>query len=278
MTFAALLALTGLPASNVATSSSVTDVKKDRRTDFGVGKRTPMSAAEKIKHNEDLAYLATLEGDVLEHEDELAARGLYIVSDTSEIAPAATNSDMVAMGTPYVTFDVHQQRYFAVAKYQWKASADSEYFDAPCNSADNPCNVGGPDGFGMRFNRNVTNLGVGANFCGRPNPGRTWATFGCTSPSNPDDNSSAGVSWRLQDRVYKTVVNPDYNMHNGVTSMGISGIPCGVTLQAYGRYGHSWSTTSLTGFSVSTSGFGLSWAGGTQHWGATSQGMAWTRC
>lgn len=238
----------------------------------------PMSKAEKAQQDADLAFLSSFGGDVLQHESELAERGIYIVSDTTEIAPVATTNDMVNVRTPYVYCNTQQARYFVVAKFNWKASADYEYFDAPCNSADAPCNVGGDDGFGMRFNRNVTNLGVSSIFCGRTDPDRTWATFDCTWPSNPAENSSAGVTYIKQDKVYKTVVKPDFNMYRGNVSMAFSGVPCGTTFQVYGRYLHSWNSTTLTGFGVSTNGFSISWAGGGSSWPASSPGMVWQRC
>ena len=273
----AALAAAGISAAPAPAQPQMVDAKTERRTDYGPGRSDSMTDAERTQWRKDIALIDSFDGDIVTHEDELAERGIVIVSDTFALENTATNNDMINMKDPFVYYNTQQGRYFATASYQWRLSADYEYFDSPCGSADSPCNVGGADGFGMRFNRQVTNDGVSGTFCGRQDLDRDWANFGCIYPTNPEDNSSAGVSYRRQDKVYTTVIKPDNNMYSGTVSMGFHGVPCGATLQIYGRYGHSWGGTALTGFSVGTGGFGLSWSDSDQHWAATSQAGSWTR-
>ncbi|WP_183093304.1 hypothetical protein [Nocardioides stalactiti] len=264
------------PATTTEGAATLDAVAKPR-SDFGGGKSTPVSPRERRSFHRVNSFLASLSGDLGAHRRELAEHGLQIVSDIPTIAPTATDNGDISLPRPYVLYNTQQHRYFVTASFEWKSSADYWYFDGNCSSADNACNVGGKDGFGFRFNRRVINRVVEAAFCGRDNVGRNWSQFGCFEPTNPEENSSQGATYRAQDKLYETVVNPDYNLHTGVISMGIDVIPCGRTLQIFSRYGHGWDDTSLTGFDVSLSGFGMQWSDSDDHWVASSQSGTWTR-
>lgn len=239
----------------------------------------PLDADERARYKQVIQDITPL-GDVSKHPDELAELGLAVVSDVSvgpALARASVNDD-ISIPAPKVLWDYSNQRYYAYASYQWIAgNTQAHYYDIgnTTSCVDSPCNIGGADGFGMRFSRNVVNRGVSVIFCGRGDLDRTWSSFNCTTPTNPDDNSSQGVGWRKQDKVYKTVVKPDNNMFIGSTSMVIDRPKCGAPLQIFSRYGHSWSGAALTGFSVGLDGFGLSWSSTSNHWAASSQGGTW---
>lgn len=240
----------------------------------------PLNANEKARFNRVLETITPL-GDVTQHQDELEELGLYIVSEApSEGASARSSveSDMI-IPRPQVLWDSSNQRYYAYASYRWvAANTQDHYYDIGALSpscVDASCTIGGMDGFGMRFSRKVTNVEVNAIFCGRGDLDRDYASFACSTPTNPDANSQEGVSWRKQDRVYKTVIKPDNNMFQGSTAMVIKRPACGPALQIFSRYGHSWDETSLDGFSVGLKSFTLNFSKTSARWAASSQSGTW---
>lgn len=267
------------PATNVSKQQSANSMV----TNHGEGRGGPLSPSEARIVERELEFIGKFQNPRSPRATEaLAERGIHIVStEPSTVPVSTTNADMVYMKPPYVYWSETVDRYVATAWYWWrdKDSVDREYFDGDhCNSFEEVCRIGGADGLGMRFNRKVINLGVSAKFCGRKDADRNWARFSCTQPTNPEDNSSAGVAFRKQDRIYKTVINPDNNMYRGWVAMAIRGIPCGTTLQIYGRYAHTWDSTSLTGFGVGLDGFSMSWSESKNYWQASSQAGTWKRC
>ncbi|WP_028637260.1 hypothetical protein [Nocardioides sp. URHA0032] len=241
----------------------------------------PLTANEQARFNRVMEQITPL-GDISEHQDELADLGLYIVSDVNDVQPVSSVADDMTLPRPQVLWDTSNQRYYAYASYEWNTGnpdrSEWHYYDIGSFSSsciDTPCDIGGADGFGMRFSRNMQNVQVSAIFCRRGDTSRSYARFNCTTPINPEDHSSAGVSWRKQDKIYKTVTKPDNNMFQASTSMVIKRPACGAPLQIYSRYGHSWSGTAPTGFSVGVDSFGLSWSNSNNHWAASSQSGTW---
>jgi hypothetical protein len=242
----------------------------------------PLTPAEETRF-EDVVEEITPLGDIAQHEDELADLGLVIVSDTGggggRTAARTSTGDDLTVPRPQVLWDTSNQRYYAYASYNWKAgSTEDHYYDIGNFSGscvDSPCDIGGYDGFGMRFSRNLQNVSVSSIFCGRGDLDRDWAQFSCTTPTNPDENSSQGVTWRKQDKIYKTVVKPDNNMYIGSTSMVVKKPSCGAAVQLYSRYTHTWQSTSLTSFTIGSGGWSVTFSGGDNKWNAASQSGTW---
>lgn len=243
-------------------------------------KSGPLSPEEQARAQQVSATLARFGDDLARHQTELSAEGLSIVSTVPAYSLAASTSSAVVMSRPYVLYDSQVARYYAVAKYHWNTSTGEYWaYDAKSTCGVNSvCNVGGPDGFALRYNQNVVNRSVVATFCPRTDLASNLPQFsGCVSPTNPDTNSSAGASYRWQDKVFKNF-HSDYTMDSGQIMMQIDPIKCGTTLQMFSRYIHTWSSTSLTSFSVSLSSFSASFSSTSNHWAASSQSGTWTRC
>jgi hypothetical protein len=172
-----------------------------------------------------------------------------------------STGDSVTMTTPYVYWDTTYFRYTAVAKYRW----DGDYWENKGGG-----NVGGPDGFGLRFDRKMDNRGVTGQFSGK------GLAFGTSIVTNPADNSSNGVAYTKQDKAQALAGNDfDYNMKSGVVTMTVGRPACGTTTHLYSRYFHTWSDASVTGFDISLTGFGVSWTSDPQKWYAASQAGTW---
>lgn len=225
----------------------------------------PLTAAEHARQRL-LARLVDRAPGAVPSAEVLADHGFVRVS-TGPRFVLASSSDDVSFPTPYVYFDTTYHRYTAVAKYTW---------DCQCWENQGGGNVGGADGFALRFDRRMDNRGVTGTF-----HGRAGLAYGATVVRNPADNSSAGVAYSLQDQAVALCCGKgsDYNMHHGTVTMDVGRPACGTTTHLYSRYFHTWSDSAVTGFSVSVSGFGVSWNSSSKHWSAASQAGTWTiRC
>ncbi|SDO65953.1 hypothetical protein SAMN05192576_0208 [Nocardioides szechwanensis] len=219
---------------------------------------------------------------VEDRSDEwLEEQDLYLVSETPQYDLVATNSSNIAIYRPDVFYDSDLRRYFVIAEYRWDSMVGEDlynYFDSSSScDVDTPCNVGGKDGFALRFSRNLVNRQADVNFCGRSDITRDWANFaGCASPP-PDANSSAGASFLQQDKVYKTVVKPDYNVYNGQIIIVVDPIACNSTVQMFSRYGHTWSSTGISAIEVGTAAINIVFTKTEDRWSVASQSGTWTR-
>lgn len=182
----------------------------------------------------------------------------------SALRLVSSSNSNVTMDTPHVYFDTYYFRYTAVGTYHW----DGDFWEG---------NLGGPDAFGLRFDRKMDNRGVTGRFSGKPNTGPGTSAFGTTIVRNPSDNGSYGVAYSLQDAEYVLCCGRvDYNMYSGRVTMDVGRPACGTTTHLYSRYFHTWGSSGVTGFEISISGFGVSWSSETQHWAAASQAGTWT--
>jgi hypothetical protein len=97
-----------------------------------------------------------------------------------------------------------------------------------------------------------------------------------TSFSQPEFDSDYGIGFREQDVTSREEVNCPggpyvYNWHHGVISeiFDFQDPNCaGERLQVDSKFGHSWSTTALTGIGISSRGISLSWENGESHFDA----------
>lgn len=122
--------------------------------------------------------------------------------------------------------------------------------------------VGGPDGFGLRNeHERITVIEMGL---------RTYDERGTVyyhSDFSPE-TSAYGVGMRFQD----SWINYDARTYNAYRGSGwayftfYDGYPSGKTVTFNATYAHSWKSTSLTGFSIGKSSFGLSWSSSKDRW------------
>lgn len=280
------LAATVVVAGMIPGGVSAVTIDENNRASSAASKDLDILTQKQIQ-----AKLTTMPGNIMNHRNELRKLGLEVVSnpvnDRSHARHDAgsgrdhSSKRAIRIKRPVLIKQKgrHGKEWYIFARYRWRAKkAQWHYFDAgrSCNP-NRKCKVGGKDGFGFRTSRRVNNRKVIGMFCGRPKPGRDWSNFGCFWTKAPDENSSQGATFRPQDKVYKTVVKPDSNVYTGSISMRIRKPKCGKRVNVFSRYAHGWSDTSLTGFSVSLSGFGLSWNKSEDHWQRTSQAGSFKR-
>lgn len=263
----------------LATPPTTTEVTESGRSEAP----PPSSLVPDPASARRLTRLASrLPGDLRRHRDALAAEGFTVIDGPSDLELAASSRSRLVLPRPYMVREDPGARLYAVARYRWRPKnrdGNFHYFDSSrsCDYS-KPCAVGGRDGFGVRFSRKVENLSVYAQFCGRTGIERDYSKFSCAGTRRPSFNSSRGATFRRQDKVFRTVYKPDYNMYRGIITLQVGHRRCGVKTQIYSTYAHGWSSTSLTGFSIGTSSFGLSWSETSHRWDRASQSGTWTAC
>jgi hypothetical protein len=228
-----------------------------------VGTSGPLSPAEQARER-TLAQLVLDAPKGKPSAGTLRRNGFVQVSTDPSTELVATTSNDVTMNTPRVYWDTTYNRYTATASYGWK----NDNFGC-CG------NVGGYDGFALRSNRAIGNTtGVTGRFSGKPG-----LAYGTTIVSNPSDNNVYGAAYRWQDTSRALAGGRiDYNMYSGVVTLSVNPPGCGTTAYLYSNYAHSWSSSSLNGFEISASGFGVSWSTSSNHWTAASQAGSWKPC
>lgn len=190
-----------------------------------------------------------------------------------QVEPLSTGSDIV-LRAPRIIYDTCAARWYVYAHYYWNGMGPltSERQSVLC---DDPCPIGGLDGFGLTFSRPVSS--VGSYFMqtwGRTpmyplSTGRAWV----------EDANTHGVTFVGQDEYCAYVVwgqpgqscydNKDYSFYYGELFYMISNIGCG-SIQAFSKYGHDWKNTTINGFSVGPWSLGISWSSSSNKWAKTS--------
>lgn len=151
-------------------------------------------------------------------------------------------------------------KIYAYARYNWKNAPFSE---CPRNQAQ----IGGPDGLAITFNRAVTNKGVSFVGCNSYNK--------CGKTGWLETNSHYGAGWAFQDWGYGALCGHGPTYKGTLTyTLTTSSTKC---LQAFAKYGHSWNSTKLTGFSIGKSSIGISWNTSKSLWQKSSQAGSY-RC
>lgn len=204
------------------------------------------------------------------------ARDYGVVSPSASVdrvAPLSTGSD-IALQAPRIAYDTCAHRWYAFAHYDWTSLAPlrTERQSVFCGD---PCPIGGVDGFGLAFSRPVASVSGyfmqtwGVTPMYPPSTGRTWVqdanTYGVTFVGQ-DEFCSYYVWGQPGQSCYN---NNDYSFYHGELMYLISNIGCG-TIQAFSKYGHDWSNTTINGFSVGPWSLGISWSSSTNRWEKTS--------
>lgn len=151
-------------------------------------------------------------------------------------------------------------RIYAYARYNWKNAPFSE---CPRGKSQ----IGGPDGLAITFNRAVTNKGVSFVGCNSYNK--------CEKTGWLETNNQYGAGWAFQDWGYGALYGHSPTYKGTLTyTLTTSSTKC---LQAFAKYGHSWNSTKLTGFSIGKSSIGISWNTSSNLWQKSSQAGSY-RC
>jgi len=177
----------------------------------------------------------------------LARQGITTASrPTSGIVPFTTAND-ISLPNPSILYDSCSRIWSAYATWNFTSiSALAGDRNGPAS----PQNIGGNDGFGMAFSRNVTSVTSYSL--------DTWG-LGSYYPVSysravPVDAGTDGVAYDGQDAFCSgsprgPCTVSDYSFYHGSLIYSIGSIGCG-TIQAFSKYGHDWSGTSLSGISV----------------------------
>jgi hypothetical protein len=173
----------------------------------------------------------------------------------------STGND-IAVYAPNIAYDTCGHTWYVYAHYQWNSIGPIQNdMSGLCND---PCSIGGLDGFGVTLSRSVVTSGALMQTWGLTSwypiwSGRTWL----------NDLDQYGASFEGQDQYCWPYTNGctsnDYNMYHGELFYYISTIGCG-GIQAFAKYLHTWNTTTINGFGVGPWSFSVSWGGGTSHW------------
>jgi hypothetical protein len=160
------------------------------------------------------------------------------------------------------------------ADYDWKNTATTG------DGSGSGGNVGGYDGFGIRFSQPIIQVSQEAKIW----PGKwSGAQPYPAQPSRHMDvpmwsNSEVGTVYRWQDKTYATNCSGTdypscryYDSELGQINMTIRLVNSGC-LQAFTHYFHTWSSVSLSSVTITTSGIEAQFTGGSEHWQAASDG------
>lgn len=186
-------------------------------------------------------------------------------------APLSTNRD-VAIGPTMIVFDASYGIWYAYADWNWITIPGSGETGLGCHS---PCNVGGADGIGLAFSRPVVAIDDQV-----PWVRWTWddtGYFGSETSYVPSDGNTSGLSFTGQDKLclskqgtadcLGTPGQNSYSWHHGYIQMNIDDIGCG-TIQAFAKYAHSWSSTSVNGIGIAPWSISVQWSSTQNHWEA----------
>ncbi|MGH2401240.1 MAG: hypothetical protein ACRDE6_00895 [Candidatus Limnocylindria bacterium] len=204
--------------------------------------------------------------------------GWIVVGEQSPSEPtfgtlASENSD-VAFSVPSVYFNTSAGRYEASASFAWRScntgiGGSSE----PCYMNDQSgTNMGGYDGFGIRFGKLVSRRG---------HLFTVVASTGCrqTYPTAADADDSGAV-FRNQDRFLTVCDTSHYNWHRGTIVYSFllrAGCPKG-EYKIDTKMAHTWSSTGVSAISVSTGGISVTFSSTSNQWEGVSSPRTWRPC
>jgi hypothetical protein len=158
--------------------------------------------------------------------------------------------------------------YYAVVTYQW-VNHDFESDASILTDCWHNEGVGGTDGFALRLTGGDYQIvGGSAVFHGDPALDKYDGDYDLSSVRNPSNPNEYGVGFVMQDNVRK-VKGPaplscyfkmDLDRYWGQIMMKFQRLngDCANT-QVFGDYNHMWESTSVTGFSIGPTDFGVQW-------------------
>ena len=181
--------------------------------------------------------------------------------------PLSSTQTDAAVQLPTLYHSIPGKYWVATATFSWDRNCGT-FGDAPCWYKDCPTqgHCGGPDGFGVRVNREVNESATYYY---------TYDEFGTSKQwIGPDDMNGFGATWTTSDTVngskFPSGVGEKYDWDHGRLYYYFNAISCtglkGVAWKFYSRLNHTWNDTSITGFGVSVVGFSVATGGGSNYW------------
>jgi hypothetical protein len=179
------------------------------------------------------------------------------------IVSPLSDRNTLSVPAPAVYYDQCARYWWVLATWDFSSIVQMRSDAGSCNN----CAVGPRDVFGMGFTRDVADPG-------------SWSasSWGATSVypfayRGIGHTSNHGVTMEDQDRFCRGGIcaADDYNMFHGQLVYTIDIIGCGY-LTVHSKYGHSWSSVSLTGVSIGYPEIGISWSNDTNSWNKANIG------
>lgn len=177
---------------------------------------------------------------------------------------AATNPSSIVMPRPgffrrnQPPAPPSRERY-VIAKWQFKKRTLSG--TGGCTPR-----VGGRDGFGVTLSRDVKRRSQSLTRCNSVDL--------CDYGGSMADNSPRGATYTFQD--HQEVLFPNGDFDHGAITVSFTPYKEKACHQAFAKYAHSWSTSSLTGFGVGPYSFSLQWSSTAHKWErSSSAGSDW---
>ena len=170
----------------------------------------------------------------------------------SELSTLANPSDEIKLSKPVIYKTSGKDRYIAAAGWTWKKI---------------PKNVGGYDGFGITLNKKVAPLAHSLVYQGNGN------FYGKKKMDQAEQSGpyGAGFVFREGPRLYwqgKT----DMQGYKGLMGISFKASKSGCWgVQAFSKYGHTWKSTNVTGFSIGRWSIGIDWSTTSNKWQQASQ-------
>jgi hypothetical protein len=120
---------------------------------------------------------------------------------------------------------------------------------------------------GMAYNYKVYDAGESLTYWGN------GLNFPTVTKTKDTDDTAYGVVYEVQDKAWSTVGDllSDLNtLHGEVVTDYHSLSGCDKNFQAFFKYGHDWSSTSIDGFSIGDDSIGVSWSSQSHEWAQTA--------
>lgn len=184
-----------------------------------------------------------------------------LLSAGCSITNAQTSASAMAVYAPKITVNYSSSGYvmYANSTFQWSSP--------PAAPSTCQTDVGGNDGFAFAFNRAVTNLGVSFSACN---------SYGkCGSYGWLETNSQYRAGYSFQDKAGSVTVGYSPAYKGTITYAFRTGSGC---TQAFAKYAHTWSSTSVNGFSIGPSSIGVQWSTSSGFWQKSGQAGSYGTC
>jgi hypothetical protein len=231
----------------------------------------------------------------------------FCLEDRTKKAPSGPSRDSsngdIAVNAPEFYYSNSSGLWLVYAGWRWNSVWPSD--NDRSTFCQNPCALGGQDGFGIALSQNAV-----LDSYSEETGGHRYGWYAGLAPGRlqPSDANSAGVTftgidhavtydtnwcmdrWSPEDLTdcgrngawCKQTNSPardhlpnyicrDYSFLSGTVYMYVRDFPCGQTIQAFAKYAHSWSSTAVNGIGVGVNSLTVQWSSSSNGWERASQ-------
>ena len=169
---------------------------------------------------------------------------------------ASVNSDMT-LSPASIYLDTATNQYLSLTGWSWD---NTNYSGEISGLPTSPVNIGSTDGFGTSVSGGVTVYSSSLSY------GGAGCYFAATTTSSPSSSSSIGQAYKFQDKYVVGSQGKCNNSKTGQMSMMINNPTSCKTVQIFSAYGHTWSSTTITGITLGSSSVGISFSTTANSW------------